>query len=138
MRPREDLSFLHVSRAYLIGRDVTALDGTALSEVAALGLTSLAATPSQLPGHRRARPRPVGDRVCALGPRHPLPRRRIHRPHRDLLDHLATLGRQIMQAGLTDNDFDRSRRLARLAGGKRQRARASGGYLAGGRGEVAD
>lgn len=44
MRPREDLSFLHVSRAYLIGRDVTALDGTVLSEVAALGLTSLDAT----------------------------------------------------------------------------------------------
>jgi predicted transposase YbfD/YdcC len=39
-----DLPFPHVSQAYLIERNVTALDGTPLSEVAALGVTSLAAT----------------------------------------------------------------------------------------------
>jgi predicted transposase YbfD/YdcC len=39
-----DLPFPHVSQAYLIERHVTALDGTSLSEVAALGVTSLAAT----------------------------------------------------------------------------------------------
>jgi predicted transposase YbfD/YdcC len=39
----EDLPFPHVSRAYLIERHVTALDGTPLSEVAALGVTSLTA-----------------------------------------------------------------------------------------------
>lgn len=40
----EDLPFPHVSQAYLIERHVTAADGTRLSEVAALGVTSLDAT----------------------------------------------------------------------------------------------
>jgi predicted transposase YbfD/YdcC len=40
----QDLPFPHVSQVYLIERHVTALDGTPLSEVAALGVTSLAAT----------------------------------------------------------------------------------------------
>jgi predicted transposase YbfD/YdcC len=40
----EDLPFPHVSQVYLIERHVTALDGTPLSEVAALGVTSLDAT----------------------------------------------------------------------------------------------
>jgi predicted transposase YbfD/YdcC len=40
----DDLPFPHVSQAYLIERHVTALDGTPLSEVAALGVTSLDAT----------------------------------------------------------------------------------------------
>ena len=39
-----DLPFPHVSQAYLIKRHVTALDGTHLSDVAALGVTSLDAT----------------------------------------------------------------------------------------------
>ena len=39
-----DLPFPHVSQAYLIERHVTALDGTPLSDVAALGVTSLGAT----------------------------------------------------------------------------------------------
>jgi predicted transposase YbfD/YdcC len=39
-----DLPFPHVSQAYLIERHVTALDGTPLSEVAALGVTSLPGT----------------------------------------------------------------------------------------------
>ncbi len=39
-----DLPFPHVSQAYLIRRHVTALDGTPLSDVAALGVTSLDAT----------------------------------------------------------------------------------------------
>ena len=39
-----DLPFPHVSQAYLIERHVTALDGTPLSDVAALGVTSLDAT----------------------------------------------------------------------------------------------
>lgn len=38
------LPFPHVSQAYLIERRVTALDGTPLSDVAALGVTSLDAT----------------------------------------------------------------------------------------------
>ena len=49
----EDLPFPHVSQAYLIERHVTALDGTPLSEVAALGVTSLDATrasPARLAG----------------------------------------------------------------------------------------
>ena len=45
-----DLPFPHVSQAYLIERHVTALDGTPLSDIAALGVTSLDAT--------RASPRP--------------------------------------------------------------------------------
>jgi predicted transposase YbfD/YdcC len=40
----QDLPFPHVSQVYLIERHVTALDGTPLSEIAALGVTSLAAT----------------------------------------------------------------------------------------------
>jgi hypothetical protein len=40
----ENLPFPHVSQACLIERHVTALDGTPLSEVAALGVTSLDAT----------------------------------------------------------------------------------------------
>jgi hypothetical protein len=40
----ENLPFPHVSQVYLIERHVTALDGTPLSEVAALGVTSLDAT----------------------------------------------------------------------------------------------
>ena len=39
-----DLPFPHVSQAYLIERHVTCLDGTPLSDVAALGVTSLDAT----------------------------------------------------------------------------------------------
>jgi predicted transposase YbfD/YdcC len=39
-----DLPFPHVSQAYLIERHVTALNGTPLSDVAALGVTSLDAT----------------------------------------------------------------------------------------------
>jgi hypothetical protein len=39
-----DLPFPHVSQAYLIERHVTALDGAPLSDVAALGVTSLDAT----------------------------------------------------------------------------------------------
>ena len=39
-----DLPFPHVSQAYLIERHVTALDGTPLSDVAALGVTSLDTT----------------------------------------------------------------------------------------------
>jgi hypothetical protein len=39
-----DLPFPHVNQAYLIERHVTALDGTPLSGVAALGVTSLDAT----------------------------------------------------------------------------------------------
>jgi predicted transposase YbfD/YdcC len=39
-----DLPFPHVSQAYPIERHVTALDGTPLSDVAALGVTSLDAT----------------------------------------------------------------------------------------------
>ncbi len=39
----DDLPFPHVSQVYLIERHVTALDGTPLSEVAAPGVTSLAA-----------------------------------------------------------------------------------------------
>jgi predicted transposase YbfD/YdcC len=42
--PPGDLPFPHVSQAYLIERHVTALDGTPLSDVAALGVTSLDAT----------------------------------------------------------------------------------------------
>jgi hypothetical protein len=38
------LPFPHVSQAYLIERHVTALDGAPLSDVAALGVTSLDAT----------------------------------------------------------------------------------------------
>jgi predicted transposase YbfD/YdcC len=41
MAAPEDLPFPHVSQAYLIERHVTALDGTPLSEIAALGVTSL-------------------------------------------------------------------------------------------------
>jgi predicted transposase YbfD/YdcC len=40
----DDLPFPHVSQAYLIERHVTGLDGTPLSGVAALGVTSLDAT----------------------------------------------------------------------------------------------
>jgi len=39
-----DLPFPHASQAYLIERHVTALDGTPISDVAALGVTSLDAT----------------------------------------------------------------------------------------------
>jgi predicted transposase YbfD/YdcC len=39
-----DLPFPHVSQAYLIERHVTALDGTPLSDIAALGVASLDAT----------------------------------------------------------------------------------------------
>jgi len=49
----DDLPFPHVSQAYLIERHVTALDGTPLSDIAALGVTSLAATratPARLAG----------------------------------------------------------------------------------------
>jgi predicted transposase YbfD/YdcC len=50
-----DLPFPYVSRAYLIERHVTALDGTPLSDVAALGVTSLDAT--------RASPETLADLV---------------------------------------------------------------------------
>jgi predicted transposase YbfD/YdcC len=79
--PAPGLPFPHVSQAYLIERHVTALDGQPLSDVAALGVTSLDATRASPRGHRRTRPRPVGDRVPALAARHPLPRRPLHRPH---------------------------------------------------------
>ena len=48
-----DLPFPHVSRAYLIERHVTGLDGRPLSDVAALGVTSLTAAradPARLAG----------------------------------------------------------------------------------------
>src|SRR5450755_2398911 len=76
----DNLPFPHVSQACLIERHVTALDGTPLSGIAALGVTSLDATRASPRGHRLPRPRPVGDRVPALAPRHPLPRRQLHRP----------------------------------------------------------
>ena len=44
-----DLPFPHVSQAYLIERHVTALDGTPLSDVAALGVTSLDTTRASPP-----------------------------------------------------------------------------------------
>ncbi len=44
MEAPKDLPFPHVSQAYLIERHVTALDGTPLSDIAALGVTSLDAT----------------------------------------------------------------------------------------------
>jgi hypothetical protein len=50
-----DLPFPHVSQAYLIERHVTALDGTPLSEVAALGITSL--------GAKRASPETIAGLV---------------------------------------------------------------------------
>src|ERR1019366_5759055 len=50
-----DLPFPHVSQVYLIERHVTALDGTPLSDVAALGVTSLDAT--------RASPRAIAALV---------------------------------------------------------------------------
>jgi predicted transposase YbfD/YdcC len=56
-----DLPFPHVSQAYLIERHVTALDGTPLSEVAALGITSLGAKRASPGDHRRPCPWPVGD-----------------------------------------------------------------------------
>jgi hypothetical protein len=40
----QDLPFPHVSQVYLIERHVTGLDGTPMSDVAALGITSLNAT----------------------------------------------------------------------------------------------
>jgi predicted transposase YbfD/YdcC len=49
----DDLPFPHVSQAYLIERHITALDGRPLSDIAALGVTSLAATrvtPARLAG----------------------------------------------------------------------------------------
>ena len=49
----EDLPFPHVSQVLLIERHVTALDGTPMSDVAALGVTSLTvarADPSRLAG----------------------------------------------------------------------------------------
>ena len=49
----DDLPFPHVSQAYLIERHVTGLDGTPLSDVAALGVTSLTAAradPARLAG----------------------------------------------------------------------------------------
>ncbi len=49
------LPFPHVSQAYLIERHVTALDGTPLSDIAALGVTSLDAT--------RASPRAIASLV---------------------------------------------------------------------------
>ena len=77
-----DLPFPHVSQAYLIERHVTALDGSPLSEVAALGVTSLPAT--------RASPEIIAGLVrgqWAIESLHwlrgtPLPRRRLRRPHR--------------------------------------------------------
>jgi predicted transposase YbfD/YdcC len=44
-----DLPFPHVSQAYLIERHVTALDGTPLSHIAVLGVTSLDATRASPP-----------------------------------------------------------------------------------------
>jgi hypothetical protein len=54
-----DLPFPHVSQAYLIERHVTALDGTPLSDIAALGITSLDAT--------RASPETIASLVRASG-----------------------------------------------------------------------
>jgi predicted transposase YbfD/YdcC len=74
-----DLPFPHVSQAYLIERHVTGLDGKPLSDVAALGVTSLTAArahPARLAGLVRGR---------AQEPRHrrPPPGRaaRHHRSH---------------------------------------------------------
>jgi hypothetical protein len=76
-----DLPFPHVSQAYLIERHVTALDGTPLSDVAALGVTSLDTT--------RASPATTASLVRGQWAieslhwlRHPLPRRPIPGPHR--------------------------------------------------------
>ena len=75
-----DLPFPHVSQAYLIERHVTALDGTPLSDVAALGVTTLTATracPARLAGLVR------GHRAIESlhWPRHPLPGRSVPGPH---------------------------------------------------------
>jgi Transposase DDE domain len=74
------LPFPHVSRAYLIERHVTALDRTPISDVAALGVTSLDAT--------RASPQAIAALVRGQWAieslhwlRHPLPRRPLRRPH---------------------------------------------------------
>jgi predicted transposase YbfD/YdcC len=56
-----DLPFPHVSQAYLIERHVTALDGAPVSDIAALGVTSLDAT--------RASPRPSPAWSAAVGNR---------------------------------------------------------------------
>jgi predicted transposase YbfD/YdcC len=61
-----DLPFPHVSQACLIERHVTGLDGKPLSEIAALGVTSLPGLPGPAPRPSPARPRPVGHRVPAL------------------------------------------------------------------------
>jgi predicted transposase YbfD/YdcC len=76
-----DLPFPHASQAYLIERHVTALDGTPISDVAALGVTSLDAT--------RATPETIASLVrgqWSIESLHwlrdtPLPRRQLHRPH---------------------------------------------------------
>ena len=76
----DDLPFPHVSQAYLIERHVTALNGTPLSDIAALGVTSLTATqagPARLAGLVRGQW--AIESLHWL--RHPLPRRRIHGPH---------------------------------------------------------
>ena len=62
-RAPRDLPFPHVSQVYLIERHVSGLDGNPLSDVAALGVTSLAATRPPR-DHRRARPRPVASSPC--------------------------------------------------------------------------
>ena len=57
----EDLPFPHVSQVLLIERHVTALDGTPMSDVAALGVTSLNRSPRRPCPPGRAGPRAVGD-----------------------------------------------------------------------------
>jgi predicted transposase YbfD/YdcC len=71
----EDLPFPHVSQAYLIERHVTSLDGTPLSDVAALGVTSLTAArgdPARLAGLVRGQ-----WAIESLHWRHPVPGRQI-------------------------------------------------------------
>jgi predicted transposase YbfD/YdcC len=80
-RARRPAPFPHISQAYLIERHVTALDGTPLSDIAALGVTSLDAT--------RASPQAIASLVrgqWAIESLHwlrdtLLSRRQLHRPH---------------------------------------------------------
>ncbi len=76
----DDLPFPHVSQAYLIERHVTGLDGKPLSDVAALGVTSLTAAradPARLAGLVRGQW--AIESLHWL--RHPLPGRSVPGPH---------------------------------------------------------
>ncbi len=76
-----DLPFPHVRQAYLIERHVTATDGTPLSDIAALGVTSLGATrasPQTIAGIVRGH-WAIENKIHWV--RHPLPRRPVSGPH---------------------------------------------------------